>query len=240
VVVALLLLAQEHHYLTIRSATWCSEIPIAEAGVEEAMAHLNSKPARYATNGWAYNGAAGYSKKRVFPEGYFYSTIFTNKPTRVVSIGYGRIPKQTNYTSRTVLALTSRTPPIYGIVGLNGVTIGGSSLINSYNSSDPDYSTGGLYDPTKARDQAGVGTLSTSRPAIITDSAKIYGYAATGPGGTVSGHVGEYAFFSTGGSGIQDGLRHGEDSDTVERRGAGSEAPGIVRRRSLQHASHRR
>lgn len=205
VVGALLLLAQQQHYITARSATWCSEIPLAEAGIEEAMAHLNSsKIPRLATNGWAYNGNAGFSKSRTLPEGYFYATIFTNKPERIVSIGYGRIPRQTNYTSRTILAMIKRLPPAYGIIGRQGVALSGTSVIDSYNSADPEASTGGLYDISKRRDEAGVATHSSARPAITTGSAKIYGWAATGPAGTVEGNVGDGVFLSTS-SGIQEG-----------------------------------
>src|SRR5689334_12160969 len=74
VVGALLVLAQQHHYMTARSMTWCSEIPIAEAGIEEAMAHLNSKPKSFTNNGWNLSGGK-YSKTRTLTDGYYFATI---------------------------------------------------------------------------------------------------------------------------------------------------------------------
>ena len=124
---------------------------------------------------------------------------------RILSVGYARIPRQTNYTSRSVLTFLDYKPPVVGVVGIQSVTMGGTAVADSFNSTDPDYSTGGLYDPNKRLDHAGIGTLGTNKPSISTGSAKIYGTASTGPGGTVSGNIGDGDFFAGGGSGIQDG-----------------------------------
>jgi hypothetical protein len=201
VVGALLLLSQQHHYFTMRSAAWCSEIPIAEAGVEEAMAHLNSRPKNLDQSGWEKNGGL-YAKTGPMKEGYYYTTFSSDVDPVVVSVGFARIPRQTNYTSRTVVALTKRARPPWGFVGKTGVSMNGNPYIDSYNSSDPDYSTGGRYDPLKRSDQAGVGTLETNAGAIT--ATKIYGSAATGPKGTVVGSVGDGEYLASN-SGQQSG-----------------------------------
>src|SRR5687767_3080125 len=92
-VLGLLAVAQQQNYFAARSATWNSEIPIAEAGIEEAMAHLNSRPRAYATNGWTVVGS-NYVKSRLVGTNldYFYTTISTTKPMAIVSVGYGRMP----------------------------------------------------------------------------------------------------------------------------------------------------
>ena len=60
VVGALLIISQQHNYLTARSQTWNAEIPIAEAGIEEAMEHINSSNSwlmGLVTNGWTRVGS---------------------------------------------------------------------------------------------------------------------------------------------------------------------------------------
>jgi hypothetical protein len=202
---ALLVIAKNQSVLTARSQTWASEIPIAEAGVEEAMAHINSRPSSLATNGWAISGSK-FVKSRNIGSGYFFTEITATKPPVIRSIGFGRIPLQTNFTSRAILVTTRPGPPAWGIVARNNITLGGlSALVDSFDSSDPRYSgPGGVYDPLRRLDRAGVATLSSNRPAIDTGTAKIYGSVATGPGGTAVGAVGDGQWLSTS-SGIQPG-----------------------------------
>ena len=86
VVAALLAVVRQQNYYTSRSTTWCAEIPLAEAGIEEAMAHLNSQRAILATNGWTASGS-NVVKSRYFTngsatiaDGYFYTSISTASP----------------------------------------------------------------------------------------------------------------------------------------------------------------
>src|SRR4051812_31930206 len=88
-IAALLTVVNRQHYYTARSSTWCSEIPVAEAGIEEAMAHLNSRPRGklvFATNGWTLL-SNNVVRARYFtntgaavPESYFYTAISTTRP----------------------------------------------------------------------------------------------------------------------------------------------------------------
>jgi hypothetical protein len=207
VVGALLVVGRNQNVLAARSQTWCSEIPIAEAGIEEAMAHLNSRPTNIASRGWS-GSSSNVSKTRTIGNdtGYYFASISTSKPPTIVSIGYGRIPLSSNYTHRTILAMTKLAPPGWGVVGKKSVSMNGNPYLDSYDSSDTQFSTGGLYDATKRRDRAGVGTLSTNAGAINTGSnGKIYGSAATGPGGTVIGTVGDGAWDTSPGTGQQPG-----------------------------------
>ena len=201
VVAALVVVVERQNYFTARSTTWCSEIPIAEAGIEEAMAHLNSQSIYSMTNGWMSNNAwkasgSNYVKWRYFTngaaklaDGYFYTSISTTWPPSILSIGYGRIPLQTNYTQRAVLAMTKANPPSYGIVAKQTISLNGSGsdwpYFDSYDSSK------GPYGPLNKHDMCGVATCSTARPAIDTGSGEIWGFAATGPGGAVAGNVGD-------------------------------------------------
>jgi hypothetical protein len=194
VVSALLFLAKEQNYLTSRARTWASEIPIAEAGIEEAMAHLNSRPLTLGVDGWSLVGT-NYVKSRNLTNAYYYTTIYrpssSAATSTLVSVGYARLPLATNYSRRTVMALAKLAPPGWGFVAKNLVSMNGNPYIDSYVSSDPRYSTNGRYDVNKRRDRAGVASLSSLRPAVNTGGGKIFGSAATGPGGTVSGNVGD-------------------------------------------------
>ena len=201
-VAAVLMIVNRQNYFSARSQTWSSEIPIAEAGIEEAMAHINTRPKTFETNGWTRVGT-NVVKRRTVGDGYFYTAVSTQKPPVIVSVGFGRIPLQTNSPQRTVMAHTNATRPYYGIVARGKITMSGSGSdwpwVDSFDSSDPDYSTIGPgyiggYDPAQRKDTAGVATLSNLPGAIDTGSGEIWGFAATAPGGTVLGTVGDGAW----------------------------------------------
>ena len=190
---AVLFVAREHSYLTARARTWSSEIPIAEAGIEEAMTHLNSRPPTLAQDGWSLSGT-NYVKIRNLTNSYFYTSIYQATPSStstIVSVGYARIPLATNYTRRTVVALAKLSPPGWGFVAKTTVSMNGNPYVDSYDSSDDRYSSNHYYTVSKRRDRAGVSSISSNRPAINTGGGLIYGSAATAPAGNVSGNVGD-------------------------------------------------
>jgi Tfp pilus assembly protein PilX len=202
-VAALLFVAQQQNYLTARSRVWCSEIPIAEAGIEEAISHIVSLPANMTDNGWTASGT-NFVKSRSFSNAYFYTTIIPNSSATntIVSVGFARIPLQTNYSQRTVMAVLKRTVNDWGFVAKQTITMSGTTYADSYNSNYGDWSL------LNRRDNCGMATISSLSPAIITGTGKIYGSAATGPGGTVTGHVGDGLWILAGG-----GLQPGHVSD---------------------------
>src|SRR6266576_301786 len=102
VVASQVVLINRQNSFNMRSQAWASEIPISEAGIEEALAHLNSQPASLATNGWSLV-SSNYVKTRTFADSYCYVEISTASPPTILSSGYARIPAQTNYTHRTVM-----------------------------------------------------------------------------------------------------------------------------------------
>jgi Tfp pilus assembly protein PilX len=207
VVAALLVVSQQQNYLTARSRTWSSEIPIAEAGIEEALAHINSRPKTLETNGWRKIGSYwAKTRTNLTSEGYYFTSINKNPtwaPPTITSIGYGRVPLNTNYTQRSVFVQTKLLPPKYGIVAKQQLSMNGNPLINSYDSSNDDWSTNGRYDASKQSDRVGVGVLSSATPAIDTGGGRIYGTASTGPGGTVNGNIGSGEWFAGGNSGSE-------------------------------------
>ena len=203
---ALLFLAKEQNYLTARARTWSSEIPIAEAGIEEAMAHLNSRPPTLGQDGWQLSGT-NYVKSRQLTNSYFFTSIYQASPSStstIVSVGYARIPLATNYTRRTVMALAKLSSPGWGFVAKTTVSMNGNPYVDSYDSSDPRYSSNGYYVVSQRRDRAGVASISTNSGVVNTGGGLIYGNAATGPRGTVIGNVGDGVWLASN-SGQQPG-----------------------------------
>src|SRR5687768_11273355 len=77
----------------VRSQTWNSSIPIAEAGVEEAMVHLNKNclwsditraPVNWNADGWT-SVANGYQMTRYLGENRYNVTIVTAAPHSTMS-----------------------------------------------------------------------------------------------------------------------------------------------------------
>jgi len=84
-----------------------------------------------------------------------------------------------------------------GLMARNQIRFNGGAYLDSFDSSDPALSTGGLYDPAKRRDHALAQTASQAAGAITLRTAHIYGMAATGAGGTIicgKGGVGDLAW----------------------------------------------
>ncbi|HEY0550092.1 MAG TPA: collagen-binding domain-containing protein [Verrucomicrobiae bacterium] len=94
----------------------------------------------------------------------------------------------------------------YAVVAKELISLGTNSTvtIDSFDSSNPLYSTNGFYEPTKRKDTALVATLSSNTPAIETGLGRIYGHAVTAPGGTVTGNIGNAAWHVIN-TGIQPG-----------------------------------
>ena len=123
------------------------------------------------------------------------------------------VPALTNSDSQatrniTVPALTPwifwRVRPVpgplfeYAILAQGTVRLNGSGRIDSFNSTNDLESTLGQYDTAKATDRAVVATTLRTFSAVDVGTTVIYGFVATGPGGTVrvapSGSVGSKAF----------------------------------------------
>ncbi|MEW6307084.1 MAG: hypothetical protein AB1705_26775, partial [Verrucomicrobiota bacterium] len=130
----------------------------------------------------------------------------------VVSRGYVRAPLESSkWISRTILINTRRDPMFTkGLVAKGQITLNGNNVtVDSFDSADPAYSSNGVYDASKRKDNGDVATNAGLTNALSTGNANIYGKASTGPGGTVgignNGAVGSLAWHSGGNSGIQPG-----------------------------------
>ena len=69
-----------------------------------------------------------------------------------------------------------------GLLVKQNIIISGGMVIDSFNSQDPNYSTGGRYDPAKYKDGGDIGTICVNTPKAISGSgcAKVYGHLDMG------------------------------------------------------------
>ena len=206
------MVAQEHRTLA-RSATWNAALPIAEAGVEEAMSHLRQVGLGLRNaNGWTLSGT-NYVLTRTRTDGLYHVSISPASPPIVTSTGRVWCVSANQYITRRIQANTKGLSFFMSAVSAKKkITLAGNAAVDSFDSTDPAYSTGGIYDATKKKAKGDVVTNESTPGAIdMGGNATIYGKVATGPSGTVTMSspdkvkVGSVAHVDGGGTGIQTG-----------------------------------
>jgi hypothetical protein len=224
-------LVNSQNQAVARSQSWNVCIPLVEAGLEEAMGHLNNpNETAFNVNGWKQDGNF-YSRSRTLGEDFYdvkvdLTDIF--KPV-IVCTGYVRAPlviennkaplaaanvavSGVQYIARAVEAVAVKQPRFAkAMVAKRRINMNGNNIeTDSFDSSDLNHSTtNGLYDPSKAKDNGDVATTSGGTNIIGVGNANIKGHLQTGPGGTVSiganGVVGSLDWHLKGNTGIQPG-----------------------------------
>ena len=175
-------------YLSVaRAQYWNNALAVAEAGIEEAMAHLNSgvTTAHLATNTWLSLGSGIVGKTNFLGTSYSAITIqippaVTNPDPVIVSTAYVPGPISGPTLSRRIQVNTKpKTVGNGGGITVKGtINLGGSkSTVDSFDSSNTNYSTGGLYDSTKAKANANVTSISTLSNATCSDGISTGGCA---------------------------------------------------------------
>src|SRR6266850_6568862 len=79
--------AEQQHFLSMRSQTWNMAITVVEAGVEEGLQHLNAYPTNPGADGWTLDATGTwYSHHTTLPSGdsYTVSATVTNSRQPVV------------------------------------------------------------------------------------------------------------------------------------------------------------
>jgi hypothetical protein len=239
---AYLKLVSVQNQLVARSQNWNRAVPILEAGVEEAIAHMNKNAipeagvvnlAALATDGWIAASVNGPWQKLGWMGGDYYRVSIsawngtaTQCPT-ISSTGWvkqlpafarrgssGPLLAQaevSGYTRRLVICSTTNNPVFSkGLIAKHGIDMNGNNVsVDSYDSSDPTYSTSGRWVAAKRRDHGDIASNDTITNTISVGNANIWGRVATGPNGTVSigpnGKVGDAAWQAGGVNGIKPG-----------------------------------
>jgi hypothetical protein len=184
-----------------RSQTWNNSMVLAEAGIEDGMAVINkyagtlTDPSSWATtagyDNWTSSGNVFHVRRYIDSDYYdVWITNANNQPTIkasgtkswTVPFGGG------GNVARGVLVKTvSSTFFQGGIIAKNGISVGGNVLVDSFNSQNTNYSTGGQYDPAKRNQNGSLATTESNVVAAVSvnGSVQIYGKIFTGPGDTL-------------------------------------------------------
>src|SRR5688572_17544644 len=88
VLVAYLSMLKSQHKFTYRSQVWNDCVATCEAGIEEAMSHINysGTTSNFAINGWVLSGGA-YRKQRNINGGFVRMAIATAIPPMITVTG---------------------------------------------------------------------------------------------------------------------------------------------------------
>ena len=219
-----LYLIQTQRLSVTRGQAWESALTIAEAGVEEAMAHLNSGIGTnsFGTNSWTDLGGGNYGKTNYLGSNYWAVTIrtspaVTNAYPVILSTGYVPGPISGPTLSRTILVNTRQkvsSGTNAAIITTSTIDLSGSGVtVDSFDSSDPNYSTLGQYDPNKRLDNGNIIATSTATNAVSVGDSVVYGTIHTAPGGIVvvdtknnaTDSVGDLGWVNGGNIGIESG-----------------------------------
>ena len=198
---AYLSMVSGQHNFTQRSQVWNNVIPMCEAGVEEAMAHINhinTLSNKFDVNGWVKD-AGHYKKTRYINGGEARMDIDSGYPPIITVQGILKEPMGNGTVTRIVKVRTKMNQRFPAAVLARGaISLNGAGKVDSFNSTNIAESTLGQYDPAKATANALVGTTLRTPGSISVGSMDLYGYGATGPGGTItvamSGSVGSKAW----------------------------------------------
>jgi hypothetical protein len=197
-----LALAAQESRTVKRSLAWNAALPMAEAGIEEALSQVKQNLTNFAADGWTTNRI----KQRSLTNGYYTVNFSGRAGGTVTIISTGSVHFADNtYISRTVRvrALTTKDFRFPGLMA-SSILLSGDLKADSYDSSDPQGNTGGFYDPAKAGDSVLIAT--TGLGFNMAGNSRVKGYVAAGPGGKVttggSASVGDMTY---NGKGIQAG-----------------------------------
>lgn len=154
--------------VAVRSQSWNAAIPVLEAGIEEALTHLQDDPNQPGVNGWTQGTISGqpvYWKQRNFTDGsYFLVNIYNaiSASPSIYSTGFVPSPlSSSSYISRTA-RITGSNPPLisFAFAAVDSIQLNGNGLASdSFNSSKPALSTNGQYDSSKTSTNGNVGSV---------------------------------------------------------------------------------
>ena len=223
---------EQQALLGARSQSWNLALGLSEAGVEEALAHLNLNHANLNQDGWIPDGNT-YTMSRTLTNGSYTVAIDNSEPISPVILSRafvsaptfarnapvamfaaaGTVPTsqtQTPSINRAV-RVTTWSPSLFqaSMVAKKGIDLKGNGVTSdSFDSEDPAKSTNGLYDATKAQDHGDIASNDSIVSTVSVQQANIYGRVFTGPGGTATvgsqGAVGTHAW-QAGNSGFEPG-----------------------------------
>jgi hypothetical protein len=207
-------LVRSQNISTMRSQSWNAAIPVVEAGLEDALTHINIQLTNdLNVNGWTKQGEIYVSPRRYLSSNYYIATVSnwvvgspTNRPV-IESRGYVSAPivvasangpllatlgnpslATRKYVARGIRCVTT-TDALFskGLVAKGMIDLKGNNIMSdSYDSRYTNSSTDGRYDVTKRKAGGSVATNSGLTNSLNVGNALIYGKISTGPGGSIA------------------------------------------------------
>ena len=171
VLASYLALLGSRYKVTLRSQCWNAAVPVLEAGIEEALTHLQDDPNQPMANGWTLGTISGqtvYSKQRTFSDGSYFSvniyngSIGASNSPSIYSTGFVPSPlNSSSFISRTAKVTGTNEPRFaFAFAAVSTIQMNGNGVAaDSFNSSNPALSTNGQYDPTKTSTNGNVASV---------------------------------------------------------------------------------
>lgn len=213
-----------------RSQSWNEALVLADAGIEEALqlvnkyANTTTSPynwtSTYAADGWEkIAGVPVYTVTRNLGNNN-YTAYITNSGSAPAVYSEGcRAWQATGLSSskRKVYVTTAKSSLFQGaFLAKNGIVLNGTIRIDSFDSTNPAYSTNGQYLKALAKDGGDIGTISSNvvNAVAVGGSVDVFGEIYTGPGDTIKltggAQVGSLAWINGGNTGIQTNWSHSD------------------------------
>lgn len=164
--------------LVARSQSWNGCIPVAEAGIERAMLHLYHNPT-ISTNVTFTN---------MLVEGSYNTTLVPGQISTIYSTGYVQAPFSAAPLARIVQVTVTNTGIFSMAIATKGtITMSGNVSIDSFDSSDPNFSNNGQYSASKDKANGNIGSnASVSHDVTTSGSVSVKGKVETGIGSSAS------------------------------------------------------
>jgi hypothetical protein len=244
-----LIMSQSQNVSVARSQTWNASIALSEAGVEDALAMLNkNKNSGEALSAWTDSASACnweslgnnvYHVQRYLGSSY-YDAYITNQSSTPTISSAGVVPWNYSYASApqsffaaagvggssraTVRKLEVRThiDALFNVcmAALGAIDLKGNGIASdSFDSSDPNYSTNGYYYRPRRKAGGDIVTNNTITNSVLNvGNANIAGHVTTGPNGSIqqgpNDSVGDLAWVDSNTPGIKPGWS-GNDLNVV-------------------------
>jgi hypothetical protein len=205
--------AYQQQYLSTRSQVWNSSIAVTEAGVEEALQHLNTNPTNLTANGWAQSGSTYTMSRQLTSTARYTVTINSANITRpeITSQAFMTDPRLAASATPTLAAVLGGTVStvnqneivsravrvkcgkdglfLKAMVAKHWIDMNGNNVMtDSFDSTKPAYSENGRYPsskPWRLLDNGDVASNDSIFNVVNVGIANIYGRVAVGPGGTI-------------------------------------------------------
>ena len=211
-------LGKNQNQLVFRAQVWNACMPLAEAGLEDALNHCGWNSSNWISSGWSLSSSNTVYRSNTLStaDGWYSVSIATNglvtNTVTITSIGYYPMPGSPTYVARTVKVVASKLAVYkFAIYGASLISFNGNGIVvDSYDSRSPAKSLLGMYNAALAGDKGDVGTYNGKSASYDIGNGNIWGHVYMGPGGTVNcganGKAGSVSWQKTGPkSGVESG-----------------------------------